>query len=292
MVFYWAYREWLGWFLLVGMLCLPGLSLAVSLPAIITCRLVLRCPHSVSMGTQVPAALEARSPFPMPALRGKLRLTDLLTGETHQIRLGKPLPTGHCGSLEISPKKTHVCDYLGLLAFPTRKPQTQVLRVMPTPVPMETPPDMSRYISFASRPKPGGGFSENHELRLYRPGDSLRQIHWKLSAKTGKLILREPMETLRGQALLTLELTGSREELDWKLGRLLWLSRYLLEKEVPHRIHCLTGKGMLQFSVATQEHLLRALEALLQSGQASPDSQPQYLSAAWRYHIGGDAHDQ
>ncbi|MBR2633811.1 MAG: DUF58 domain-containing protein, partial [Lentisphaeria bacterium] len=45
----------------------------------------------------------------------------------------------------------------------------------------------------SGRPKPGGGYGENYEIRQYRPGDNLNQIHWKLSAKVGDLMLREPM---------------------------------------------------------------------------------------------------
>ena len=38
LVFYWAYREWLSWLILVLLLALPWFSLLVSLPAILTSR--------------------------------------------------------------------------------------------------------------------------------------------------------------------------------------------------------------------------------------------------------------
>jgi uncharacterized protein (DUF58 family) len=144
----------------------------------------------------------------------------------------------------------------------------------------------------AWRPKPGGGYAENHELRLYRPGDNIQQIHWKLSSKTGKLILREPMEPIQGLFLLRLDLNGSPEVLDRKLGRLLWLGNQLLERELPFRIQALTGKGILNLPVSREAQLLRALDRLLLSCPAVEGSlldRPEL--ADWQYFIGGDANE-
>ena len=33
---------------------------------------------------------------------------------------------------------------------------------------------------------------ETFPVRDYAPGDSLRQVHWKLSGKTGRLVVRDP----------------------------------------------------------------------------------------------------
>ena len=34
--------------------------------------------------------------------------------------------------------------------------------------------------------------TETFQVRDYAPGDSLRQVHWKLSGKTGRLVVRDP----------------------------------------------------------------------------------------------------
>lgn len=288
LVFYWAYREWLSWVFLMVTLGLPWVSLALSLPAMLMCRVELRCPNAVTVGDSVSAACVTIGYFPAPAIRGRVRVKSLLTGKTWKVPLGMELPTDHCGSLEILSKGLWVCDYLGLFALPVRSKDKRILAVRPAPVTLESPPDMSRYLVNAWKPKPGGGFSENHELRLYRPGDNLHQVHWKLSAKTGKLILREPMEAIRGLSKVTLELRGTEKELDQKLGKLRWVSLYLLQKEVPHQIQCLTGRGMVNLEIAEEKDVLRALDALLKSPVAEESAQPEYGYASWRYHIGGD----
>ena len=288
LVFYWAYREWLSWLILVLLLALPWFSLLVSLPAMLTSRGSIRAPRAVKVGTDAEVRWNGHSRFPLPPLEGKLLVRSSITGRTMKLRSGDLLPTSHCHQLEISLHRPKCCDYLGLIGLPIRKKSTAAVLVRPRPVALENPPDMSRYQVSAWRAKPGGGFSENHELRLYRPGDNLRQVHWKLSAKTGKLIVREPMEAILNRTVLTMELRGEPELLDRKLGQLLWMSRYLLQCELPHCIHVLTGTGMVSWQVLREGDENRALDELLQLPAAAPEAMPQYMRANWRYHIGGD----
>ena len=288
LVFHWAYREWLSWLILVLLLALPWFSLLVSLPAMLTSRGSIRAPRAVKVGTDAEVRWNGHSRFPLPPLEGKLLVRSSITGRTMKLRSGDLLPTSHCHQLEISLHRPKCCDYLGLIGLPIRKKSTAAVLVRPRPVALENPPDMSRYQVSAWRPKPGGGFSENHELRLYRPGDNLRQVHWKLSAKTGKLIVREPMEAILNRTVLTMELRGEPELLDRKLGQLLWMSRYLLQCELPHCIHVLTGTGMVSWQVLREGDENRALDELLQLPAAAPEAMPQYMRANWRYHIGGD----
>jgi uncharacterized protein (DUF58 family) len=291
LVFYWAYREWLSGFLLLLVLMLPWLSLILSLPAMLGCRVEIRCPEAVSINQPAFAVYVGATVFPVPVLKGNLIANRIPTGESWSLGSTGDLPTEHCGALEIQPKRIWVYDYLGLFRIRIKKKENARVLVRPKPVSVDNPPDMSRYLANAWKPKPGGGYAENHELRLYRPGDQLQQIHWKLSAKTGKLILREPMEAVRGVAVLTMELRGSPAELDKKLGKLQWMSDYLLQKEVPHQIHCLTRQGIEVFSVSDETQLHKAIDLLLCARPATEDKLPDTIRAAWRYHIGGDSHE-
>lgn len=288
LVFYWAYQEWLGYLMLMGILWLPWFSLLISLPSMLLCRVEFRCPGVVMAGQQVEISYAAVCKYPVAALKGKVKITRELTGEAWKQQGGSALRTEHCGAQRIAFHRLWIYDYLGLFRLPVRHKQEVTVFVRPLEVAVENPPGTARYLANAWKAKSGGGFAENHELRLYRPGDSLRQIHWKLSAKTGKLIFREPMEAVRGAALLTVELVGTPEQLDRKLGKLCWISRYLLEREIPHRIQCLTGRGMEQFSVETLEHLYGAIDSLLASPPAAGNTAPVYMPSSWCYHIGGD----
>ena len=156
---------------------------------------------------------------------------------------------------------------------------------------MDNPPDLNQFIARSWRPKFGGGFAENHELRPYRPGDSLNQIHWKLSAKTGDLILREPMEPNGNLVLVTMDLNGTPEELDHKFGRLLWPSGYLLENGLRHELRVLTADGPVSCPIINEPALTAAVDALLCCPAGDGTLLDADCGAAWQFHIGGWDHE-
>lgn len=288
-VFYILYKEWMSWILLLVAVGLPWLSLLLSLPAILSCRAAVSAPAFAMHRQFCTGKCIPRCPLPTPPFKGRLLVRHGYSGETEKCHNDQRLPTYHCGRLELTPDKVRIDDYLQLFRFPVLRRRKGYLLVRPHPLPMPEPPDLSRYLASRWRPKPGGGYSENHELRLYRPGDSLRQIHWKLSAKTGQLILREPMEAIRGLAIITLELNGEPDLLDKKLGRLLWVSQYLLEQQVSHTICCLTGTGLASYPIANETNIQNAIDALLGASVAPYDARADYPHAAWRHHIGGES---
>ena len=83
-------------------------------------------------------------------------------------------------------------------------------------------------------PKPGGGFSEEHDLRPYRRGDSPKSVHWKLSAKRDSLIVREPMVYPPQSRLVQIARWNGSVERDLILGRLRWVSDWLIKRNTAH----------------------------------------------------------
>lgn len=288
LVFFWAYRQWISWIVLLVCLMLPFFSLLLSLPAMLRMRLHIRCPDKLAMHDTQAASLLGECDLPHPVVRGRLLFQNLMTQESLELRSGEEIPAEHAAAWRIQGKNTRVYDYLGLFSHKLRRCEEALTYVLPPKLPMDQPPSLSQYLATAFKPKPGGGYAENHELRLYRPGDNLHQIHWKLTAKTGKLILREPLEPIRGRAVVSLELTGEASLIDAKLGRLLWVSQYLLEQQVPHEIRCLTGAGVKTYGISEKEHISAALLSILKQPKADPAAQLEAFSAAWRHHIGGD----
>lgn len=293
-LFYLLHGEWFSYVLLLILLGLPWLSLLLSLAAIVTFHMEVDCPRRLEMGAPAQVLLMGSSSYPLPPFKGRLGLLDGFTGATSRYPSELGLPTEHCGCITVTAERAAVCDYLGLFAFPSRLHQPHRVLVWPKPMPMADVPDLSHLLAQSWKPKPGGGFAENHELRLYRPGDSLNQVHWKLTAKTGQLTIREPLEPLRKLVRLTLTLSGERDELDRdsldrKLGRLLWLGSELNSREIPFEIQALTGDGLFSLKVASPQDLQAAIDALLSKPLASQDAQwEQDRPAAWCFHIGGE----
>lgn len=289
LVLYVFYREWLAWLLLMAVVCLPLGSLLISLPAMCMVKTSLNCPTEVSVGQSVRPELARKCRLPAPPVRCRIRLRRAMTGETSTWKPGKLLLADHCGVLELTPRRLWVYDYLGLWRFPGGKKEPRLLTVLPVPVEPEILPHPNRYTAAGWRPRPGGGFSENHDLRLYRPGDDLRNIHWKLSSKTGKLIYREPVVPLRKRLTVTLELSGDPHQIDSKLGRLLWTSEHLLSQGVTHEVRCLTGRGVEAYRVADRESQRVMPRALLAAPVCPADKQLSAVPGA--FHIGGGSHE-
>ena len=288
-IFYIAYGEWLSHLILVMVLALPWFSLLLSLPAIFRFQATPSGPSLLQQGEEGELWLLGSCPLPMPFFQGKLRLTRTMTGESRRYRGPEDLCTGHCGGIAVTVESLRICDYLGLFSFPVRSRESKTILVRPRPVKITPEPQLHQYIARSWKPKAGGGYAENHELRQYRPGDSLNQIHWKLSAKTGDLVIREPMEPRQGLVLLTMNHQGSQDQLDRKLGRLLWLGSRLLDQAVPFDLRVMTGEGLLTFSIASEQALTRALDTLLcQKTLEGKGLIPQEVCADWHYHIGGD----
>ena len=288
LVFYFAYLQWFAWLLLVGVLCLPVVGLLVSLPAMLSLQVSASCALPVGLGEEEPVDLQVDCKLPAPPVRGRIRVTRTNTGEKWKLKPGRNLPADHCGELFCEPIRVKVYDYLGLFFVPTQKKQTLSVPILPKSEPIRHLPDIERILAQSWVPKPGGGYAENHELRLYRPGDSLNQIHWKMSAKTGKYIIREAMIPRNSRIILTMELKGTAQQQDAKFGQLMWLGQYLLEKELRHEWSVLTGNGLCSFPVADEKSLIEALQQLLAEPPVEEDAAWPALNAGWHYRIGGE----
>jgi len=287
-VFLIAYQEWLAWVVLVGVICLPVLGLAVSLPMMLTTRPRLTLPRHCTAGDAVEVRMEFTGKLGVLPCRYRFRAEDPATGKVLILKPKALLPTVHCGRLLYRPVRVRIYDCLGLFFRIPFRTQNRELLIRPKPLPVQNLPALELKLSNAWRPKPGGGFAENHELRLYRPGDSMNQIHWKLSAKARKYIIREAMEPSGLQAVLSLALGGTPEETDRKLGRLLWLGNHLLDKGLSFRIRAQSGTETLDFPVNSEDALLHALDRLLAAAPAAAEANTDEFRASWQYAIGGE----
>lgn len=281
-----AYQGWLGQLLLGAVLLLPLLSLGISLPGMRSTKLQLEGPEFVAMEDAATVHITTSGLFPAPLHKNRIRVRRTVTGEEFLLSEGDALPTDHCGGLVCAPEKMWVYDCLGLFRLRPRGKLTRTVTVRPHPIAPENLPRLHRVLATQYRPKPGGGYGENHDLRLFRPGDNLNQIHWKLTAKTGNLMIREPLVPVGKQAQILLKISGSAPELDKKFGQLLGISNHLLDAGIPHEIHAITGHGTEVLSVDTPQALTKAVDALLRASPAPADEALPYARAG-QYRIGG-----
>ena len=266
LVLYIYYTQWAVWVLLWWLIVLPVFSLLLSLPAMCTVQFTVFCPDRVQQNQKAHPEITAKCRFPVPPFRYRLKVRHCITGQ-----VDSKLDTAHCGTRELCAQQLRVFDYLGLFSRRIKIVPGCLLVVEPDPVELDRLPGQGRS-DIALSPKRGGGFSEEHELREYLPGDDLRQIHWKLSAKTGKTVVRQPMEQQMSACVLTVLLRGTPAELDRLLGSLLWLSNTLVLRGQKHRVAVLSGRGLEQFQVSDSESLHHMMDSVLSAPQAAPDA--------------------
>lgn len=287
-VFFLAYKQWASFLVLLVILILPWLSLLLSLPAMLTAKVSLRCAGQVQRDTPVRTTLQVSSRFPAPPVKSKVRLRNVLTGERYVGLPGERVPTHQCGKMALTWDEIYIYDYLGLFRRRIKEGQGCEIYIFPKLVKTPIPKAQSDGLVHAWRAKPGGGFSENRELRLYRPGDSLRHIHWKLTAKVGKPIYAEPIEPVQKGYLLSVCLTG---DLDDKLGRLSYVSRYLLGQGSVHKILCRTQEGTVEFTVENPKDFEQGMCRILSARPVENEETVVFSGALWHHHIGGGTNE-
>ena len=104
-----------------------------------------------------------------------------------------------------------------------------------------------------------GAYAEEHELRPYRPGDPMRTVHWKLTAKTGEMIVREALVPCRARALLLVERRGGPDALDRVLEHLCWLSARLTQQGASHTVLWPGENGVVHTALVDEAGQLDAL---------------------------------
>lgn len=174
-------------------------------------------------------------------LNGSRRETRLTTGILPRGRQQLKLQAGddYCGRLKITVTELRLYDCFGVAGIPckceaagylTVQPDTfqQTVRILPAVGAME---ENDLY----SPDRPGQDISEPFQIREYVPGDSMRQIHWKLSGKLDRLIVRDPSLPITRSVLLFWERTGQSRDpdsTDAQAEVLVSLCRNLLEQSV------------------------------------------------------------
>jgi hypothetical protein len=181
-------------------------------------------------------------PFPVRGLLVKFQVTgDDFTAKCKVLCTGGyeehgevVIDTSKIGLTVFDVNKYLTISLIGLISFRYKIPyQVPVLVMPPAKKPLRA---VTIPRGLILRPKPGGGYSEDHDMRKYQPGDPVRSIHWKLSAKFDSLIIREPLVPPNHSRLVQVEAWKNAEERDLTLSHLRWVADYLHKWNMPFYI--------------------------------------------------------
>jgi len=271
-----SYGGWFGLYLLLAVITVPLLLVLLSLPSALTMTVTAETAPSVTRGRPCAARLRfsTRGGMPVGRVHVRLRVENRFTGEADSLThtwygvvsqaQALALPTERCGQIALRVERWDCRDLLGFFTLRRRSPEPVVCTVLPPALEPDKAVDFEAALRSAAqlRPKYGGGYSEEHDLRAYRPGDMANSIHWKLSSKTDSLIVREALEQENSEVFAVLSRVGRD---DRGLEVLYWLSLELLRREQPH---ILVADRL--YPVGNEEECLAAFLELLSAPMGEP----------------------
>lgn len=203
-------------------------------------------------------SVENRNRF-LPITKGvvRVRYVNVFSGEKGRLKVrfsvdaGRKrdrrivVPMENCGDLAIKVDKVRIYDYLSIFAWTIGKnyPTQHVLVLPPTKDYYlgkdkwynETDQDSDRFSLY----KRGDDPSEVFDIREYTDGDKIQRIHWKLSSKTGSLMVKDGSLPLAKALHIFIDLCVEGEhEIKHKNANLLVqgiysISLYMIEHKVP-----------------------------------------------------------
>ena len=169
-----------------------------------------------------------RSGIPVSCAEITLNTTSLFYGGepavTHSLQLKPgednllsfPMTFNKYGIYKASSDRLKVFDYLHLFSFEKTLFLEASVSVMPDTEPSDRLSEAlyaEGFDEFTDNDRRGSVSSNVTDIREYRPGDRLSRIHWKLTEKLDKLIVKENEATSSNEFIVLLELyQPSKEE--------------------------------------------------------------------------------
>lgn len=195
--------------ILCCVLALPILSWALNFLVVQRLSLELVLPNSCVKDTAVEGHIKVNNPTLLPLSRVICVLTaeNGLTGERENLQVPVCVPphskgeesfsltSRYCGYVNVRCERFLVTDLFGLFPLPRHCDMEKGMTVLPLTfmqelllsVTADAPEESDSY----APDQRGNDRTETFQLRDYVPGDELRQIHWKLSGKLDRLIVRD-----------------------------------------------------------------------------------------------------
>ena len=281
-IFFLCYKMWVSWFCLIVVLLIPFPALLMSVIASQTMTFKVENPGNAPVGVPlyIKITVEGNASY-FAFCRINAEVTDHMAGTTKKLALivhdkgttKIPVDTSHCGSYSYKMPKIDIYDLFGFFHFSKTIDKDSEIVVKPVPAMPERMPDMFGFKAKSLR-KAKQPNTEIYDIRDYQMVDPVKSIHWKMSAKKDKLLVKEPLEEFGGHSRVILKLTSDRDVLDLHLGQILFTSRFFIEHETPHKIRVIPpDRSEIAFDVESESDLQRAIYMILR--MRIPDEEPE-----------------
>lgn len=269
-IFFLCYKMWVSWYCLAILLLIPILSFIACRIAAMAYTINIPANINIGMPAYMDLTVNGNASF-FTFSRLNFLVTDHMGGTSQRLTVTIhdngitkiPIDTTHCGAYTYELKKAAVYDPLGFFHRKVKINSTHEVLVRPVPVMPDIMPDMFGFKAKNLR-KSNKPNNEIYDIREYQKGDPIKSIHWKMSAKKDKYLVKESLEEFGGHSRVLLKLTPDRDLLDQHLGQLLFTSRFFIDREVAHRIRIIPpDRSEIAFLVENATDLEYAIAKIL-----------------------------
>lgn len=200
------------------------------------------------------------------------------------------LKSSQSGILSLSVKKYWIYDLLYIFKVKRNSKAMQQVAILPeshllmVDVTRKTKEFLADAEEYSDR-ESGDDSSEIYQIREFRDGDSIHDVHWKLTAKTDELRVKEYGRPLGCVVLIWLNLEKTNKKVknvpSVLLEAVASLALSLLEKECVHMIAWYEpeNKSIQKKRIAKETHIYELLNRLLYVKSYTEDVRYQYEEA-------------
>lgn len=203
-----------------------------------------------------------------------------------------PMESLYCGKIESDIASLMSYDFLGLQGFNFSYENHGTCYAFPKDnsldvSEMEEQKKSELNIQNRYLHKKGNDITQILDIRKYQKGDNIKTVHWKLSKKLGKKMVKELDMPANQEVLLVLALSEEaieQEEMLHKLVQKAWnVSDYLLQEQVFFDTVLMLDGGATSKEYSIQEHKAKEWYQM-QLLEGNHDFQQEYIDSYMYYH--------
>ena len=216
----------------------------------------------------------------LPMLSGRvfLRVKKTITGETEEFSMeikagarkdGKVtflIDADYMGFLEISILRVEIYSFFGCMKKVTRSNLVKEVMILPQTTELHFPVENSgiacSFFDEAEGGRKGNGPGEYFGIRPYVDGDSMKQIHWKLTGKTDEYMVKEIEVPIMRMPLIFLETRVEKTDagmIDGLLEAFFSISQHMAQEGQKHCL-CWHDRQNSEWNFYTVENAMQLEE--------------------------------
>lgn len=240
--------------------------------------------------TKIILDIANHSHFPVSCAYAVIEIQNTLTGEYQTLTTMMPVSANniqtikfsvsynHCGRVIISLKNLKIYDYIKMFSKNLKPGATNEMLILPEKInisPMiETEIAALTDSDEFSKEKPGDDCSEIFDIREYIEGDKINRIHWKLTSKCDKLMLKEYSLPISNHLMILFEFsvdTSSNQafnKTDAAIETVLALSEFLIKNGMTFRLCWYNSRTRLLQNdvISTNDDISAFINSLFNAG--------------------------